>query len=154
MAAYAEVSVVVDGGLEECVTFHDETAMLDYIAEVGDDAADHGYPTEVYVLWHEHDETGECECVQYLTDHHPYASWNTDDAPALVDVHVAWETGDDTRVTWWPGSSTLHVETRYGAGSAWTEADVFTHYGDAHGTPPTLEQAAEAACAYLTRTGR
>jgi hypothetical protein len=75
--SYAEVTVIVDGAFEESETFHDEALLSHYIAAIQDEAEGHGYPTEVYVLWHEHDDEGEeCECVQYVTDHRPYASWN------------------------------------------------------------------------------
>jgi len=74
--AYADVDVIVNGALEESRTFHDETLMNHYIGEIEDEASDHGYLTEVYVVWHEHDDDIECECVQYLTSHKPYATFN------------------------------------------------------------------------------
>lgn len=75
VAPYADVSVVVDGALEESPRFYDECALNAYLAEIEADAADHGYPTEVYVLYHDH-EPRECECVQYLQDHKPTYSYN------------------------------------------------------------------------------
>jgi ABC-type molybdenum transport system ATPase subunit/photorepair protein PhrA len=74
--AYAEVSVVVDGGLDEERTFYDETLMRDFLATVEGEAKDHGYPTEVFVLHHEHEPMDECACVQYLQDHKPFAEYN------------------------------------------------------------------------------
>ena len=73
---YADVSVIVDGALEEERTFHDETLMNDYLRQIKDEAAADGIRTEVYVLWHEHDDMDECECIQYVTDHHPYAVYD------------------------------------------------------------------------------
>ena len=77
---YTEVSVVVDGALEEEQTFHDYLLLNEYVATIEDDAKSHGYLTQVYIIEHEHaDLEGdeECVCVQYLTDHHPSYSWNT-----------------------------------------------------------------------------
>lgn len=76
--AYADLDVIVDGALEESVTFHDETVMREYISEIEEEAKDHGYPTEVFVVFHEHEDNIECECVQYLTDHHPYVTFNVE----------------------------------------------------------------------------
>ncbi|PZR66789.1 MAG: hypothetical protein DLM66_12875 [Candidatus Dormiibacter spiritus] len=76
--AYADVSVVVNGALDEERTFTDQLLLDDYVAQVGEEAGGDGYPTEVFVVWHEHDpDVEECECAQFLTNHHPYAAWNT-----------------------------------------------------------------------------
>jgi hypothetical protein len=72
---HADVSVVVDGALEEDETFFDYALMEQYLSEVEADAVDHGYLTEVYVVWHDH-EPGDCDCIQYLTDHHPTYTYN------------------------------------------------------------------------------
>lgn len=79
--AYADVTVVVDGAEESCETFHDETLLREHIDQVREDARGDGYPTEVYVLYHEHSDLpddGECACVQYVTDHKPAYAWNVD----------------------------------------------------------------------------
>ncbi len=79
---YAEVAVVVDGAQESFDLFHDETHMADHIGQVEADAAGDGYKTEVYVLYHDHDDLGEgeeCACAQYLTDHHPTHVFNAGD---------------------------------------------------------------------------
>jgi hypothetical protein len=72
---YADVSVVVDGALEDEQTFYDETLMAEFIREIEDEARSDGYPTQVYVLFHDHPE-GECECIQYVQSHKPYAEFN------------------------------------------------------------------------------
>ena len=74
--AYDDVSVVVDGALEEERTIHDYLLLEEYVAAVKDDAIGHGYPTQIYVLHHEHNYSPDhdCECVQYVTDHLPYWS--------------------------------------------------------------------------------
>jgi hypothetical protein len=74
-SAYAEVTVIVDGALDQEITFTDETLMRDFIDKIREDAESDGYPTEVFVLYHEH-EPGDCECVQYVTDHRPAYAWN------------------------------------------------------------------------------
>lgn len=65
---YADVTVIVDGALETEARFHDYLLMNHHIAEEQAEAISHGYPTEIYVQYHEHAE-GECECAQY---HHPH----------------------------------------------------------------------------------
>lgn len=74
--AYVEVSVVVDGALYKSEVFDDDDkGKLEYskfIQEQKDIAAKDSCPTEIYELWHEHDESqGMCDCVCYLTDHKP-----------------------------------------------------------------------------------
>jgi hypothetical protein len=49
------------------------------VSQVRDEARDHGYLTELYVVEHEHEPMAECSCVQYLTDHHPTYTWNDAD---------------------------------------------------------------------------
>jgi hypothetical protein len=74
---YAEVSVIVDGALEEAETFHDYLLLEEYVRTIESDAADHGYPTEVYVVAHDHSpDVDECGCVQYLQDHKPQYAYN------------------------------------------------------------------------------
>jgi hypothetical protein len=73
---YADVSVIVNGALEEERTFHDETLMNDYLGQIEDEAKGDGIRTEIYVLWHEHDDMDGCACIQYATDHHPYAVYD------------------------------------------------------------------------------
>jgi hypothetical protein len=77
---YAEVTVIVDGAMEDCEIFHNEALLANFVAEIEDEAEGHGYPTEVYVQYHDHNAADECECAQFETDHHPAYSFNyTDD---------------------------------------------------------------------------
>ena len=70
---YADVSVIVDGALDESETFFDCLVMGEYLESIQSEAKSHGYPTSVFVLYHEHEETDEgCDCIQYLQDHHPW----------------------------------------------------------------------------------
>lgn len=78
--AYADVTVIIDGAVEEEHTFSDEAFMLDYIRTIQDEAGSHGYLTEVYILNHEHSLTDdECGCVEYLQDHSPAYRFNAKD---------------------------------------------------------------------------
>ena len=79
--AYAEVSVIVDGALDKEETFHDYALQAEFIDSVREDARSDGYPTEVYILDHDHDHLGdgeECACIQYAQDHRPAHAWNMD----------------------------------------------------------------------------
>lgn len=77
---YAELTVVVDGAVESEETFTDYLLMDERVREIGEDAQGDGYPTEVFIQYHEHDITdGECLCVQYETDRKPAHSWNVSD---------------------------------------------------------------------------
>jgi hypothetical protein len=77
VSSYAEVTVIVDGALDESATFTDETALAEFLASQHTAAQADGLPTEVYVLWHDHAMSDqECCCVQYVSDHHPDYSWN------------------------------------------------------------------------------
>jgi hypothetical protein len=79
---YVDVSVIVDGALDEEVTFHDEILLQQYLADVEADANGDGYHTEVYVVWHDHADGVECECIQYLSDYAPAHSYNV---PAVAN---------------------------------------------------------------------
>jgi hypothetical protein len=73
---YAEVTVIVDGALDQEATFTDYLLQEQFVDGVREDAEADGYPTEVFVIEHEHAPGAECECVQYVTDHHPRYAWN------------------------------------------------------------------------------
>ena len=86
MSGYTEVTVVVDGALDDWCTFTNEDTMLQYISEVEAAAKEDGLPTQVHTLFHEHDEItaeeadagDECSCIQYLQSHLPTYEWNTE----------------------------------------------------------------------------
>ncbi len=77
---YLDASVVVDGALEEDSTFYDYLFFEEWLRGVEEDAESHGYLTEIYVVEHAHsvEDGADCACVQYLTDHHPYRTFNAD----------------------------------------------------------------------------
>ena len=69
---YADVTVIVDGAVGTEDTFYDYALMEQFIDTIRDEAMGDGYPTDVYIQYHEHDMTdNECICAQYETDHHP-----------------------------------------------------------------------------------
>ncbi len=74
---YATVTVMVDGALEDECDIHDYLLLEEFISSIGDEAIGHGYPTELFVLHHEHANTGdECHCIQYAQDLRPTHVWN------------------------------------------------------------------------------
>ena len=73
---YAEISVIVEGALDETETFTDQTLLDEYLATLESEAYASGYQFDVYVRWHDHDP-GDCECAQYETDHHPTYVYNS-----------------------------------------------------------------------------
>jgi hypothetical protein len=74
---YVEVTVVVDGAVDEHELIFDYAVLAEYIAQVERDARGHGYPTEVHLLWHHHTPQADCCCVQYEPDHRPAHQWHT-----------------------------------------------------------------------------
>lgn len=72
MAVFSEVTVLVDGAVDECAVFFDYALEAAFIEDVKEEAEGHGYPTKIHVLYHDfHDFDVECECAQYETDHRP-----------------------------------------------------------------------------------
>lgn len=76
-----DASIIVDGALDESLelTTQDE---IDELVKKLDELSSDGKSTELYLLRHDHAELGELDddtCVQYLTDHHPYRTWNIEE---------------------------------------------------------------------------
>ena len=82
---YATITVVVEGAFEDEADFFDYTLAEIAIRQAAEDAKLDGMRTEIFILEHEH-EPGDCECIQYLTDHHPAYVFPGDDPPA-EDMH-------------------------------------------------------------------
>ncbi len=74
---YSEVTTIVDGAVDEEATFFDYLLQDKYIEEVKADALGHGYPTDIFVMYHEHDPS-ECECIQDLHDYSPL--WSSEES--------------------------------------------------------------------------
>jgi hypothetical protein len=82
---YTEVTVVIDGALDQSETFVPDSAARDrFVREQMEWATAHpGSHVQVFVLWHPHREEDECECMQYVQDHRPDYEWNV---PTLMDA--------------------------------------------------------------------
>jgi hypothetical protein len=79
-AGWWDASVIIEGALDEESELHSQ-AELDALVARLDRLAKDGKPTELYLLYHDHgplDDGAEDVCVQYLTDHHAYKTWNTE----------------------------------------------------------------------------
>lgn len=74
--AHATVTLIVDGAVEEEQVFTDEALLRAYVDEVEADAKDHGYPTQVRILYHAHAIGIPCDCAQYQLDHTPAYTFN------------------------------------------------------------------------------
>jgi len=75
--AYVTLSVIVDGALERETNYFDETLLHENMRDEIRDQKDHGYPTEIYYLWHDHAPVSDCNCMEYAQDHNPY--WTSQD---------------------------------------------------------------------------
>lgn len=73
MRHFYEVTLIVEGAMDETKLLDSETQIDDYVAGLRQEhnriSAESVW--EVYVLKHEHSPMVECECGQYLADHHP-----------------------------------------------------------------------------------
>lgn len=100
MTGYTEVTVIVDGALEESENFGGgkaEAARFDaFLARVEAEAEADGLLTEVYTLDHPHAEDAEeCACAQYATDHHPAWTFNAE-AADFFDAANLFEEDEET----------------------------------------------------------
>jgi len=76
MEGFYETWLVVEGALEETNQFADTTrgrlAKATWIGDIEREANGTMNVTfEVFELFHGHAPVGDCECHQYVTDHHP-----------------------------------------------------------------------------------
>jgi hypothetical protein len=71
---YAEVTLVVEGAVEEEMFFYDGALLQGWIDNVDQEQQAEGWSGYLTVLWHDH-PMGDCECVQYVQDHRPYKTW-------------------------------------------------------------------------------
>lgn len=72
--AYMDVTFVVEGAVDSGMAYEWPAESENYARAVADferDCKRDGVVGEIYELLHDHDEHGDCECVQYVTDHHP-----------------------------------------------------------------------------------
>lgn len=73
--AYWQVSVICEGALDEDRQLTDAQLQpfVDSIEEWANAHPDKD--VEIYTLFHDHARGRECECIQYVTDHHPAHAW-------------------------------------------------------------------------------
>jgi len=75
--AFTEITVVVDGAEMHHETYRSVYDAAALIQKTEQDAQTDGLHTQIYVVNHDHPDTYECVCVEYLTDHRPEYEWNT-----------------------------------------------------------------------------
>lgn len=78
---YVDLSLVVDGALEDEQELYTEDDLDAAIEEIKADAAkDPDLVFEVYIIRHTHSpHVAECSCYQHLTDHKPEYTFNKKD---------------------------------------------------------------------------
>ena len=105
---YATLSVVIDGAVDEEDDYFDQTLLDDRLWHLAEESQAHGYPTSVYVLYHDHDRSVvDCECVQYLQDHRPLAEYNVG-----YPAEFHWQCGVRDLVESWAGHLTSEQNDR------------------------------------------
>ena len=73
---YSEMTVIIDGALES-VTYWTSNVNLPAWTEYWTPAQGEKFVVEIYELAHGHEFLdGECDCVQFLTDHRPSVTFN------------------------------------------------------------------------------
>ena len=108
---YATLSVVIDGAVDEEDDYFDQTLLDDRLWNIAEESQAHGYHTAVYVLYHDHDRSVvDCECVQYLQDHHPLAEYNVSRHEHTAEFH--WQCDVRDLVESWTGHLTSEQNDR------------------------------------------
>ena len=77
--SYAEVTVYQDGTLEQKETFTDDALMDAFICSVRQDARSYGYPTEVYIMRHDHSDEDPGEDTCWCCYASPAGAWNMEE---------------------------------------------------------------------------
>lgn len=75
---YTEVTVIVNGAVDQAETCQNPRSVARICNEVASWAHDHpDLPVQIFLLHHEHAlSTEECSCIQYLSDYGPTMSFN------------------------------------------------------------------------------
>lgn len=76
---YWELSAVYEGFLDEVMDCFDEREAQSHVDRLIHKYQDFQGTAEVYVTYHAHPFGLDCECGQYLTDHHPYWTNHAED---------------------------------------------------------------------------
>jgi hypothetical protein len=68
---YTQVDVIVEGALDSSEVYFNDESLTYALQQLKTEAENLHFVAEVYTLFHDHSIDVECECVQYVTDHHP-----------------------------------------------------------------------------------
>ena len=74
---FIAASLIIDGSVAETLDFEDGCGFDYWVDQVLADyqsVTDRRQVWAIYTIEHDHAPDLDCECVQYLTDHHPYWS--------------------------------------------------------------------------------
>jgi hypothetical protein len=74
MEGFIEATLIIEGALQETKILDSDGTELDtWVSELRTEHSTVHAQTqwEVYTIHHSHPNDTECECVQYLQDHHP-----------------------------------------------------------------------------------
>lgn len=85
---YWDVDLIIEGALDWSSTFYDKGEMNEWAKGYQEAGENLRVRTEIYIMHHAHpvlSEDEECQCAQYLTDHHPTYSWNPVPDPAAQE---------------------------------------------------------------------
>jgi len=74
MVTHYEVYLVVEGALEEAEIFADLVDAEDWALDEIESCRAAGAAADAYIVPHYCDIGQECECMQWMTDHRPFAS--------------------------------------------------------------------------------
>jgi hypothetical protein len=86
MTYYLEAYTIVEGAIGENEYFENGEGFDEWMEKTEAAALEDGLETQVYVIDHPHDmDMEDCCCVQYLTDHSPYCTFNDMEWPP-VDI--------------------------------------------------------------------
>lgn len=80
--AYADVTVVWEGAVDETATFTTDAQVQKFADQVLSDATTKKAEVKIFVLWHNHAEDMDCECVQFVQDGRPTYSHDPENADA------------------------------------------------------------------------
>jgi len=72
---YIEGYAVVEGALDEEREFRTWREYQEWAEQVLTECQEKRLQVEIYCIYHDHELGIECECAQFLTDHHPDYAW-------------------------------------------------------------------------------
>lgn len=73
--AYWQADLIVEGALQEDPIIYSANGLADYVEKVQKEYGVENAPAaELFVIFHDHAEDVDCECSQFVSDHH--AEWS------------------------------------------------------------------------------